>query len=489
MWTILSVFSFALLGCLALVAWCRRRTLAKYPSEAVGFVHTAAVACGGGERVLWLAIAGLMRDDLVHKRKRRYVVYCTIPEKNRALSKNEITQFVQEKVEKKFGISLLGKLDVVPLRASVVSWSERQYPIATLFFQIFFGGFLLFYECAIANIMTPVVFDTLGAPLLYLLLRVWSGCTTIAYIHFPIASPEQINEIRHGIVSVSNATLYTSHFYLQWLKVIYYYLFMQFYRFLGQYPHLVFTNSTWTDGHIRSIFCPRKSIILYPPCPVRELVSRQEKEDEINLRANRVVSIGQFRPAKNHPLQIEAFAAALPELPEDAKLILIGGARTANDYNLVQQLKSLVRKLNIENKVEFRVNESYQELHRQLRMGLIGLHAMRNENFGIAIVEYMGAGCVVLAHRSGGVRLDIVTSSELGYLAESKEEYTKALIEIFHQNNVAPEEIKKMRAKGLKHVQQFDDLHFQEKFTGYFNKLMAEQKGESIWIGQKKRDY
>ena len=56
-----------------------------------------------------------------------------------------------------------------------------------------------------------------------------------------------------------------------------------------------------------------------------------------------IVSIGQFRPEKDHALQIASFAALLSRLPEErrklVKLILIGGCRHADDVKRVEDLQ------------------------------------------------------------------------------------------------------------------------------------------------------
>ncbi len=50
---------------------------------------------------------------------------------------------------------------------------------------------------------------------------------------------------------------------------------------------------------------------------------------------------------------------------------------------------------------------------------------MKNEHFGIAIVELMSAGIVTIAHKSAGPLYDIIggTSDAVGYLAENEVEY------------------------------------------------------------------
>ena len=56
-----------------------------------------------------------------------------------------------------------------------------------------------------------------------------------------------------------------------------------------------------------------------------------------------ILSIGQFRPEKDHALQIAAFAALVNQLPEErkklVKLILVGGCRHADDVKRVEHLQ------------------------------------------------------------------------------------------------------------------------------------------------------
>ena len=46
---------------------------------------------------------------------------------------------------------------------------------------------------------------------------------------------------------------------------------------------------------------------------------------------------------------------------------------------------------------------------------------MIDEHFGIAVVESMAAGCIMIAHNSGGPKLDIVKDGENGFLADNAE--------------------------------------------------------------------
>lgn len=46
---------------------------------------------------------------------------------------------------------------------------------------------------------------------------------------------------------------------------------------------------------------------------------------------------------------------------------------------------------------------------------------MIEEHFGIAIVESIAAGCIMVAHNSGGPKCDIVKEGITGYLADTAE--------------------------------------------------------------------
>ncbi len=45
----------------------------------------------------------------------------------------------------------------------------------------------------------------------------------------------------------------------------------------------------------------------------------------------------------------------------------------------------------------------FSELYELLGEAVAGLHTMRDEHFGISVVEYMAAGAIPIAHRSGAV--------------------------------------------------------------------------------------
>lgn len=68
-------------------------------------------------------------------------------------------------------------------------------------------------------------------------------------------------------------------------------------------------------------------------------------------------------------------------------------------------------------------------------MAKVAIHTMEKEHFGISVVELMSAGIITIAHNSAGPKADIIGGSEqpVGYLAETKEEYSKLVSKSFRE--------------------------------------------------------
>jgi alpha-1,2-mannosyltransferase len=67
-------------------------------------------------------------------------------------------------------------------------------------------------------------------------------------------------------------------------------------------------NSSWTAGHIQQLWWRlRAPALVYPPCDTTDL---QRLPLDRKLKHLFLVSVAQFRPEKNHRLQLEAYALA-----------------------------------------------------------------------------------------------------------------------------------------------------------------------------------
>jgi alpha-1,2-mannosyltransferase len=180
-------------------------------------------------------------------------------------------------------------------------------------------------------------------------------------------------------------------------------------------------------------------------------------------------SIGQFRPEKNHKLQIEAVATLLKQHPQHAdrlKLLLIGSCRNTEDEQRVEELRGVIKALKVEQVVAFSINPTFPELLDSMKKASIGIHTMRQEHFGIGIVEMMAAGLLVIAHDSGGPQTDIVKHQTTGFLATYADDYAQAIRQALEMSE--PDACD-MRSRAQQSALRFSD----EVFDDSFNKTVA----------------
>eukprot|EP01083_Nonionella_stella_P232959 821279_1 len=107
---------------------------------------------------------------------------------------------------------------------------------------------------------------------------------------------------------------------------------------------------------------------------------------------------------------------------------------------------------------------------------------MWNEHFGISVVEMMSNGLITIGHDSGGPKSDIITvpiptlddkhdmhdkhekHQRTGYLANTEDEYVKAMYDIFQLND---EEKKRIRHAAELSCERFSDDVFMHEFKLY----------------------
>jgi alpha-1,2-mannosyltransferase len=126
-----------------------------------------------------------------------------------------------------------------------------------------------------------------------------------------------LNRVRDQRPAHNNASAITSSVTVSSLKLLYYRLFARCYSLVGSFADRVVVNSSWTRGHIAELwgFEEKKQAcsidkasrlhLIYPPCNTTNLhksisLKRATRQEGKRL----VVSIGQFRPEKDHFLQI-----------------------------------------------------------------------------------------------------------------------------------------------------------------------------------------
>lgn len=425
----------------------------------VGFFHPYCNAGGGGERVLWTGIRALQ--------KRYNFVRCVVYTGDPYVSGEEILR----KARQRFNICLPEPVEFVFLKKR--RWVEASmYPYFTLLGQSF-GSMLLAWEAL--NCYLPDIFlDTMGYAFTLPLFRYLGGCQVGCYVHYPTISTDMLSRVGSKTVSYNNASFISNSRILSTMKLVYYYLFAVMYGLAGSCAQVVMVNSTWTYGHILSLWAKKEQTsIVYPPCDTKAFMELPIKfgnvsEVEDDNVFNSVVSVGQFRPEKDHPLQLRSFHKFLKcKMAKDRhkyKLILVGSCRNQEDQDRVNSLKKLASELGIQKSVDFALNVSFEQLRNYLAEATIGLHTMWNEHFGIGIVECMASGSIVLAHDSGGPKMDIVVEWEgkpTGFLASDEKSYAAAMETIFA---LSPEERSVICHNARHSTSRFSEKSFENGF-------------------------
>lgn len=102
------------------------------------------------------------------------------------------------------------------------------------------------------------------------------------------------NELISGSVTVSS------------IKLAYYYAFAWCYKFCGWFCDVAMVNGSWTEAHMKRMWSGRSGLMkkVFPPCmPAKRLEEMVQRRDS-DARGKIVLSIGQFRPEKDHILQV-----------------------------------------------------------------------------------------------------------------------------------------------------------------------------------------
>jgi len=485
----------------------------------LAFFHPFCNSGGGGERVLWQYVRTLQLADPTLG----IIIYTGDQESGEEILKKAQSRFNLPPVP----TSVTNPLEFVRLHHRRLVTAEA-WPRFTMIGQSI-GSALLATE-ALWKSCPHVFVDTTGYAFSYPIARFLFGATVHCYTHYPTISNDMLQLVYERRPMYNNEGMVQRSLLLARIKWLYYRFFALLYSAAGRCAQLVFVNSSWTRRHIDSLFrVPERTHIVYPPCDTKTLQqiplgrirkweedaegdggdkSRGNKSKESEpMREDLILSVAQFRPEKDHPLQLRAFALFLQKLNETSKsdgsssalaashlklasnikLVLLGGVRDAADERRVESLRSLARELHIEAHVEFVVNAEFNTLHSYLSRSTAALHTMWNEHFGIGVVEFMAAGVIPIAHCSGGPKSDIVVTEdgiETGFLASTAEEYAAALGRVF----VSPTfrgsaAMQKMRQAARKRAAKFSDEAFIQTLQRLFVP-MAQRCKQTVEVTQ-----
>jgi len=111
-------------------------------------------------------------------------------------------------------------------------------------------------------------------------------------------------------------------------KKIYYYILMFLYKKCGNFADQIATNSSWTYGHMKELWGDKKNMqIMYPPCDTTDIMDKIPLNNSEQPKFNYTISFAQFRPEKNHEMQLRIWKEAYPKLPPNSEFFIIGSTR------------------------------------------------------------------------------------------------------------------------------------------------------------------
>ncbi|KAJ2744072.1 asparagine-linked glycosylation protein [Coemansia sp. BCRC 34301] len=402
-------------ACRARVQAATNPDTSAHPPYYLGLFHPYPNAGGGGERVLWTMIKAIQD-------KYPYIV-CVIYSGD-AISRDDLLR----NVSAKFGMSISPET-VYIVDLSKRWWIDYKFPRLTLVMQSI--GSLVLASQAMHLFCPDVFVETVGFAFTYPLVRMLSArIPIVAYTHYPSISSDMQTMVSSREAGFNNSDHIAQSALLSALKSFYYRVFAIAYAFAGSFASTIMTNSSWTQDHIVRLFGkPNMTRVVYPPCDTKAL-----SEFPLAPRSPLIVSLAQFRPEKNHVLQIEAFAQMLKTRPklvapagenlvadagdllakckqglvEYPVLVMMGGARNIEDEARAEALQQTARRLGVNHQVLIVANAPWTQVLDFLRCARVGVHTMRDEHFGINIVEMMAAGLLTVAHDSAGPKLDII---------------------------------------------------------------------------------
>jgi len=421
--------------------WLNRRSR----GVVVGVFHPYAMAMGGGERVLWCGLAHLLKE------RRDVTVFLYTGDHDVDLGR----------VRSRFGAGSCPD-DAHAQRIHVCKLYTRRlveadlYPRFTLLGQSL-GSVVLGLEAVFRWPPPAVWWDSMGYAFTYPAVRLLAGCSVACYVHFPTISADMLRAVQENRPSYNNDARVARSSSASALKLAYYHAFALAYKVVGRCASVVMCNSTWTSGHIASLW-GAKTTIVYPPClsgnSATAMLPLNERREPL------IVSIGQFRPEKDHRLQLASMKALRAMGTHAGKLVMIGSCRNAEDCARVEELRAFALSLGLVERrdFEFRIDVSKAELDDVMHRASLGVHTMWNEHFGIGIVEMMACGMVVVAHDSGGPKSDIVLPNT-GFLASTEAQYAKAMHDVLDE----PEAYALMRQRARDTAMRFTEEEFGRK--------------------------
>ena len=144
--------------------------------------------------------------------------------------------------------------------------------------------------------------------------------------------------------------------------------------------------------------------------------------------------VGRIQPLKGLDLAV----AALAELPEDVRLVAVGGPSGAEGPAELAKIRNMIDQLGLSNRVSFVPPQPHHLLSTYYRAADVVVVPSRSESFGLVALEAAACGAPVVAAEVGGLR-SLVHDGYTGYLIDSRDpiDYAKRIEQILSDTELA----------------------------------------------------
>jgi D-inositol-3-phosphate glycosyltransferase len=183
-----------------------------------------------------------------------------------------------------------------------------------------------------------------------------------------------------------------------------------------------------------------------------------------------VLFVGRLQPLKSPDVAIAAFAHALPDLPGDPLLVLVGGPSGATSTSR-DALGKVAADLGVADRVRFLDPVPHDDLANHYRAADAVLVPSRSESFGLVALEASACGAPVIATRVGGLTTavrDGVTGVLVDHVAGDA--FGDALAALLRD----PERAAAFGRAGSKHARRFDWRHAAARLLSVYEDVVAD---------------
>jgi alpha-1,2-mannosyltransferase len=271
----------------------------------------------------------------------------------------------------------------------------------------------------------------------------------IIYVHYPTFS-----EYEHASINLKYSRSLFWRIYIAPYKLIH--------RFFKKYLEsgLIVTNGIYSKRAIKK-HIGKEPFVLTPPVGTEAFNAVASSLERENI----VVTCGRYSPEKNY----ETMLRVAKDLSEtDFKVVgSYSGEKSSRYYKKLSSLKSNENLLN----VSLLRDLSFCNLLELYSKSKVYLHTMKDEHFGIAIVEAMAAGLVPVVFKTGGPWEDILKTRQgyYGFSYKNANEAANIIKMILSNENLR----KKISERNVIYVKNFSDTLFKEKFSRIVKNIIS----------------